>query len=426
MNDVMLSLHKIDGRNTSFEFDADRTRLGLGHLMISELDLTPLQECRNLEILSLFSNYLSRIDLRPLSECSKLRALRLGINCLKDVDLEPLTECRALESLDLGANRLTRINLSPLEVLTQLRRVRLDGNRVTKVDLSPLESCTELEFLDFTLNELTEIDLWPLVGCLQLKKLSLWGNRLKRVDVSPLMLIGDQLNLDKDCSTSVVVHPDASEFTTAERRRVSTTYEFPVGDETWKKLRRTIIKFIEKNSQSRAIRFQRILFRLLGMEELGFYDGPLGDLWTDISETLGLTETRQALYDRMIEFLERQLENGGSSMFADMERLAITRGCKLIPKMLEQRSKEMEDITISTEGHYADVSPLWLTSYGYAFLKSLGVDSTTVTTSMLARIRQGLGKAGIKVRITESKPESEGSRQVPNRSMELLDYVLNS
>jgi len=425
MDTIRLSLRQTEGRKTSFEFDAQKTRLGLGHLGITEVDLTPIQDCKNLEILSLFSNYLRRIDLHPLSECSKLRTLRLGINCLKDIDLAPLADCRALEWLDLGANRLTRIDLSPLEELTKLRKVRLDGNGLARIDLSPLESCEELEFLDLTMNELNEIDLWPLVGCLRLKKLLLWGNRVRRVDVSPLLLIGDQLDLHKDGTTSIVVHPDASEFITAENSRTPTAFEFPVNDEIWEKLRSTILTFIEKNSQARAIRFQRILFKLLRMDELGFYDGPLGDLWTDIPRNLGLAETRQVLYDRMIELLEQQLENGGPTLFADIDRLALTRGCRLIPRMLEQRSKEVESVMICAEGYSADISPLWLTSYGYAVLKSLGVDSTTVTPDMMARIRKGLGKAGIKVRTTKSKPKREDALRVPRPSAEILSYVLN-
>jgi hypothetical protein len=270
----------------------------------------------------------------------------LGINCLKEIDLTPLADCQALEWLDIGASRLTRIDLSPLEGLTRLRKVRLDGNGLTRIDLSPLESCEELEFLDLTMNELNEIDLWPLVGCLQLKKLLLWGNRLRKVDVSPLLLIGDQLDLHKDKATSIVVHPDASGFITAENSRARTTFEFPLNDEIWEKLRCTILSFVEMNSHARDIRFQRILLKLLRMDELGFYDGPLSDLWTGIPKDLDLAETRQILCDRMIELLERQLENARPTLFADINRLALTRACKLIPKMLEQRSKEMKGIVV--------------------------------------------------------------------------------
>ncbi|UCH04383.1 MAG: hypothetical protein JSW05_12565 [Candidatus Thorarchaeota archaeon] len=426
MDAIRLGVRQTEGRRTSFEFDVDTTRLGLEHLAITEVDLTPVQYCENLEILSFFSNYISQIDLEPISKCSKLRTLRLGINCLKDMDLTPLAECQALEWLDIGANRFTRVDLSPLEGLTRLRKVRLDGNRLAWIDLSPLESSEELEYLDLTMNELKEIDLWPLAGCLQLKKLLLWGNRFRRVDVSPLLLIGDRLDLHKDGATSIVVHPDASGFITAENSRAPTTYEFPLNNEIWQKLRGTILSFVEKNSQSRAIRFQRILLKLLGMDELGFYDGPLHDLWTGIPSDLGLAETRQTLYDRMIELLERQLENAGPTLFVDIDRLALTRGCKLIPGLLEQRSKEMDEIVVMAEGHSVDISPLWLTSYGYAVLKSLGVESTTVTSSMMARISKGLGKAGFKVRTTKTKAKIDVALKAGRRSNEILDYVLDS
>jgi len=423
MDTVELSFHQTEGRKTSLEFDAQTTRLGLGHLGITNVDLTPIQECGKLEILSFFSNYLRRIDLSPLSKCSKLRTLRLGINCLKEIDLTPLADCQMLEWIDIGANCLTSIDLFPLEELTELRKLRLDGNRLTQVDLSPLESCPELEFLDLTMNELREISLWPLIGCQKLRKLLLCGNNLKRVDVSPLLLIGDQLDLDKDGTTSIVVHPDASEFITADNSRARTTFEFPISDGIWEKLRNTVLTIIEKNSKTPAVRFQRILFRLLRMDELGFYDGPLGDLWTNIPKDLGLAETKQILYDRMIELLERQLENEGPTLFADIDRLALTRGSKLIPKMLERRYREMDGIAIHIQAHTADVSPRCLTSYGYAVLRSLGVSSTTVTPDMLARIRKGLEKAGFRVRTTTSP--KIGATGLPGTSAEILNYVLN-
>ncbi|MFW9944168.1 MAG: hypothetical protein ACFFB7_04155 [Candidatus Sifarchaeia archaeon] len=162
------------------------------------------------------------------------------------------------------------------------------------------------------------------------------------------------------------------------------------------------------------------------MDELGFYDGPLGDLWADTPRSLDLKKTRQVLYDRMIELLERQLKKGGSSLYADIDRLALTRGCKLIPSLLEHRSKEMEDIVIYTEGYFADISPLWLTSYGHAVLKSLGVDSTTVTRDLLARIREELGKAGINVKTNNQESEVYSASETPRSSVETLNYVMNT
>jgi hypothetical protein len=42
MDAIRLGVRQTEGRRTSFEFDADRTRLGLGHLGITEVDLTQI------------------------------------------------------------------------------------------------------------------------------------------------------------------------------------------------------------------------------------------------------------------------------------------------------------------------------------------------------------------------------------------------
>jgi hypothetical protein len=44
----------------------------------------------------------------------------------------------------------------------------------------------------------------------------------------------------------------------------------------------------------------------------------------------------------------------------------------------------------------------------------------------MARIRKGLGKAGIKVRTTRTTPKTDDALKVREGSNEILDYVLNS
>ena len=408
----MFSFHREDG-------------VSLSHLEIEDVDLTPFQENSSLQTLSLYSNYIQKIDLRPLANCRNLRVLRLSINCLQSLDLGPLSNCVNLSVLDIGPNELESIDLSPLTHLSELRILRVDGNCIKNVDLSPLAGHPKLQFLDLSMNELTRIDLWPLASNIGLQKILLTGNRLSSIDISPLVLIGNQLDLQKDKLVDVLIHPDL-ETRSAETSTVENGLAVPlIDDKVWRNLYSSVLRFCNRFNASQQIRFQRMLLKLLRMDELGLYDGPLQHILSQIPADADYIQARAVLYDKMIGLVGKQLESKGLTLFMDIDRLSVTRGSRLVPNILRRREEEIRKLKIPIFNGSANLVPLWMTSYGYAVLKSLGFEATAVKPTELRRIRSFLKEVGFTLRTKKVKnPELVMTHL--EVSQELLQYILQS
>lgn len=414
-----------DNRNRVISF-RESANISLSHLEIEHVDLSVLHHTYGLKTFSLYSNYVESIDLTPLASCRELRTLRLSINCLRSLDLNPLADCANLSVLDIGPNCLESIDLSPLVNLSELRILRVDGNNLRSVDLSPLAGNPKLEFLDLSMNELTRVDLWPLASNIGLQKILLTGNRLTSIDISPLVLIGNQLDLQKDKGVDVVIHPDL-ETRIEESSTDENGHLVPlIDDQVWQNLFKSVRQFCDRFSEAQQIRFQRMFLKLLRMDEIGVYDGPLQDILSVIPEDTDYLTARSILYDKMIELVGMQLERKGLTLFMDIDRLSITRGSRLVPKILKRREEEIKKLKIPIYNGYADLVPLWMTAYGYAVLKSLEIEATEINPTKLRKIRSVLKEAGFKLRTKKMKDTEGKSPYHLDVSQALQEYILQS
>jgi Leucine-rich repeat (LRR) protein len=121
----------------------DVNRIDLTKLGLQSIDLSPLSNwefSKQVEILLLRENFLTEIDLSPLSNCPNLQNLALDKNQLSTIDLSPLANCKRLYKLYLYHNNLSVVDLSPLTPLNELAVLFLHGNPLTQIDLNPLPS----------------------------------------------------------------------------------------------------------------------------------------------------------------------------------------------------------------------------------------------------------------------------------------------
>jgi internalin A len=93
-------------------------------------NLTGLEYCINLSVLSLSNNQIS--DISPVASLPILRNLDLANNQISNIP--PLTSMAKLSDLDLGNNQI--IDISPLSYLTSLTKLDLANNQI--IDISPL------------------------------------------------------------------------------------------------------------------------------------------------------------------------------------------------------------------------------------------------------------------------------------------------
>jgi Leucine-rich repeat (LRR) protein len=102
-------------------------------------DLTGLQYCVNLTVLSLADNYIS--DINPLSGLKNLTVLNLSGNNISQI--KPLSRLRNLTSLCLSYNNIS--DISPLSRLTNVGCLYLHYNNIS--DIGPLSRLKNLRFL---------------------------------------------------------------------------------------------------------------------------------------------------------------------------------------------------------------------------------------------------------------------------------------
>ena len=139
------------------------------------LDLRPLANLINLEMLSLEGNWIS--DIRPLMGLKKLRRLHLSNNQIEDV--RPLAGLTELWQLFLERNPIT--DLTALSAMN-LRELNISNNPIKVSDISPLAALKELQTLDLLNSGIS--DIRPLSGLTELRTLLLKGNPIK--DFTPL------------------------------------------------------------------------------------------------------------------------------------------------------------------------------------------------------------------------------------------------
>ena len=168
-----------------------------------DIDLTPLEACKNLSILNLTSNELEQINLQFILKTPELKYLDLSNNRLTEISLEPLSVCRNLDTLDLGGNFFGKIDLKALESCTQMECLTIDGTNIHSLDLSPLESCEKLEHLILNDNRIRALDITPLMNC---KKLDL-------LDIDHIDLVVSENMESHDYPIGVLHHIDRIKHT---------------------------------------------------------------------------------------------------------------------------------------------------------------------------------------------------------------------
>ena len=139
------------------------------------LDLRPLANLINLEMLSLEGNWIS--DIRPLMGLKKLRRLHLSNNQIEDVS--PLVGLTELWQLFLERNPIR--DLTPLSGLN-LTDLNISNNPIKVSDIRPLAALKELRTLDLLNSGVS--DIRPLSGLTELRTLLLKGNPIR--DLTPL------------------------------------------------------------------------------------------------------------------------------------------------------------------------------------------------------------------------------------------------
>lgn len=132
MGKITINYTNLDETSHSQEFPDDSTEIRLFLREMKSIDLTPLSQCENLELLILNHSHAEEIDFSPLSACKNLRKLHLENNRFRKIDLSPLVACSNIVGVWLNGNSLKEVDISPLFACTNLGIIELDEETIPK------------------------------------------------------------------------------------------------------------------------------------------------------------------------------------------------------------------------------------------------------------------------------------------------------
>lgn len=150
----LCSLRSADFDNVFIYFETDKE------------DIDPVSVHRHDESLCISNLPIRHISLDCLATICpmSLKSISLAANLLTEIDLSALSLCADLEKLCLNGNQLTSIHLEPLARCSKLEQLWLHNNRISEIDLSPLSECTSFRSLYLENNAIDtfSLDLEPL------------------------------------------------------------------------------------------------------------------------------------------------------------------------------------------------------------------------------------------------------------------------
>ena len=369
-------------------------------------------------------------------------------------NMSSVRDLNDLVRLDIGGNDLAEVNLEPIQHMTTIRYLDFSENKLQSIDLASLQEFKNLETLDLSYNCLKTLDLTPLMECENLRFLYVHTNQLETVNITPLMHLEHLESVMITTPTEEIpnpvyasalnnkrtsfLEPIQASFLKIERpgwlkchRDIKKIQCHPEPYKTlvkaygWKDVKEHLISLLKIIKSKSDFHAQNVFLRSLGLPELACYDGSISDI-IDLLPTEGsYAEGVGQIRERLIALLYDQLENGGSTLFFDIEKLSTTPGSVLIPLIVSRRTKELKEITLYDYNGKVNLMPLWLTGFGFNLLLVQECRKKEDRILLSEKVYPPFTKLGIEIPVkkTSSKKKHDSLGSSPSRP--ILDYVLS-
>ncbi len=335
----------------------------------------------------------------------------LSMRGITSIDLSQVTSCPALEILDLSRNRLKNIDLSPLHSMRSLAQLKLKNNKIQEIDLGPLKKLTNLQEIDLSQNPLPAINITPIIQqtCVVLDE-----GAIVEVDYTLRYLLGGRDSTRISLCNSKGIEIERSP------RMFWKKYDEIKPARGWESLKELILYFINGIDSRNWFRLQKGIMEGFGIDELAGFDGNPRKLIESIPDYVNYHSIRNAVYDRVIECLEKQIESGGPTLFLDVRKMSGTRASKLVPIVVTAREEEMKKVVVYVGGNRVNLLPLWLTHYGLELLSVLkfGLTTDRQGLELITRNLEQLGHT-----LQTEQVELDKTEVYPNISEGLIDYI---
>jgi hypothetical protein len=311
--------------------------------------------------------------------------VELSMRAVIHIDLSPLQDCNQLERLELSHNFMETINLEPLRNAEHLRSIRIKDNRLNDLDLWPLHSCRHLAEIELTENRLRTLDVTPIFTCNLLRADSsvvLTADPILKHILTPEMIMAQFQSIRPDrtawTATPVVIWND---------------YEVLVEKFGWPLILQRMKSVLSKVPEISWFEAQKGLLEALNMQELSGLDTDPKETLADVSADDSFESAQERIYDRAVELLGEQVQRGGPTLFLDVLKMKDTRASRLIPSIVSQRKTEIEELEVQTLRGTGFLHSLWMTSYGFDVLNVLDF-GLTVNSEAMKQVKAAFDEAG--------------------------------
>ncbi|MHA1387276.1 MAG: leucine-rich repeat domain-containing protein [Candidatus Thorarchaeota archaeon] len=368
MEDITIRYWSPHGRQEETKFQSGHTKIDFVRRAAHRVDLSNLSRCSNLQKLDLSYNMLEELDLSPIGGCSSLEEIYLQSNHLTSLDFWPLKDCLKLESIDVSENRMQGIDLTPI---IQHTRTRLDSSVVVSVD----------EILRFVYRN---VELGKQFQVVRTDGMS-W-------EVPPVIMWNSYSKLSEQ-------------------------YD-------WAHLKERILLVLGKMTPLHWYSAQRGLFHGLDLSVIAGFDGDPKLLLDNAVAKMSFEEAQQTIFDTAVKLVQNQLEEGGPTLFLDVEGMKDTSASKLIPLIVEKREEEITNAVLNIKGSKVDLKPLWVTHYGFNILSAADMRFTTDLQG-LRMLQKSFKELNLKLATENvtSLPEFSNSDHSESMQQHIFDFV---
>ena len=204
-------------------------------------------------------------------------------------------------------------------------------------------------------------------------------------------------------------------------------------DHDWNRLVTILQKACMETYQKHWLKTHKIILSLFKMPELLGVDCTLFDELRSIDKPESMKEASDSLFNVLIKLVKNQLNDGGSTLFFDIDQISSTRSAIIASDLIKARYRETihilneidEKIPILTK-EWVDVSRLWRTGNGFRLLKARNL-STHIHVKEYMEIRN-LILNEMQVDSEKMAEESrtlieEGASEYPRLSKTLDEFV---
>ncbi len=166
----------------------------------------------------------------------------------------------------------------------------------------------------------------------------------------------------------------------------------------------------------------------LDLKELFGYTGNFLELLEVIpaygrdNEDQLVADLRNNFVERLIPVALEQVKKSGNTLFFDVEIMRNSgdaNQARLAGYIVLRREKEIEETVLLEKNNEVDLSPLWLTHYGFNILRAMGMRKTCKPFE-LRKVKKMLKKEGLEIKTTEKESSVTCGSQTPTVFSSLL------